>query len=401
MADQPMTVSPEAGAEDYVQLSQAKVPLNQAADVFAGKDASGRTPVVVLTERQSRIHSGLLITGVIVLIAGLILGFARDNFVLISGSLLIGLAFAALSLVGSFRVTIPVGVSALLMQRGKYLRTVNSGSYVLSPWVVVSHLVTCREIPFEVPVIEAPTNDNVRVNVDTLVTFTITDPYKFVYSLSASDFDRVFQAACQHGMRAMVREIDSIVVSDFPEKDTSHLREQLGIRIEPYGVKIMQVDIVSAQPPADFLASHEARQLALLQQSEQAERQALAQRRQADADALERQRVIAEVERAREALQLKVQELEARKHLVQLEAEAEEERLARLQERLHKYPEAVQYEVEGAQLDIARGLASNTRAVVQLGENNDISRTFLLGTALRNGDKSTATDDLDIVAENK
>src|SRR6476660_2957584 len=186
MADQPVNASPDSVSQDYTQLSQARVPLNQAADVFAGKDASGRTPVVVQTERQSRIHSGLLITGIIVLGASLILGFARNNALLISGGVLVGLILAALSLVGSFRVTIPEGVSALLMQRGRYLRTVNSGAYVLSPLVVVSRLVTRREIPFEVPVIEAPTKDNVRVNVDALVTFTITDPYKFVYSLSAS-----------------------------------------------------------------------------------------------------------------------------------------------------------------------------------------------------------------------
>src|SRR5262245_26964449 len=141
MADQPVTAPPDVNAGDYVQLSQARVPLSQAADVFAGKDASGRTPVVVLTDRQSRIHSGLLITGIVVLVAGLILGFARNNVLLISAGVLLGLVLAALSLVGSFRVTIPEGVSALLMQRGKYLRTVNSGSYVLSPWVVVSHLV--------------------------------------------------------------------------------------------------------------------------------------------------------------------------------------------------------------------------------------------------------------------
>lgn len=58
--------------------------------------------------------------------------------------------------------------------------------------------------------------------------------------------------------------------------------------------------------------------------------------------------------------------------------EAEELRLAKLQERLHSYPQAAQWEWEGEQLEVARGLASNTHAVVQVGGANDIARAFLM-----------------------
>ena len=89
-------------------------------------------------------------------------------------------------------------------------------------------------------------------------------------------------------------------------------------------------------------------------------------------------RVIAEVGRDREALQSRVQEAETLKRLVELEAEAEELRLARLEERLKNYPKAAQWEVETLQLEIGRALAGNTRAVLQVGSASDITRAFVM-----------------------
>jgi hypothetical protein len=106
----------------------------------------------------------------------------------------------------------------------------------------------------------------------------------------------------------------------------------------------------------------------------------LALRKQTDEEALSRQAVIARIERQREELQLQIQQAEIRKQVVELEAQAEELRLARLQERLEKYREAANWDWAGEQLGVARGLASNTHAVVQVGPGGatDIARAFLL-----------------------
>jgi regulator of protease activity HflC (stomatin/prohibitin superfamily) len=368
---------------DYTQLTSARVPLDQASDAFASQDASGRTPIVVLTQRQNRISNIPLLIGLVILIGGIVWAVLSGNALLGGAAVPLSLLFFVLAIFRSFLVRIPEGAYGLLQQRGKYLRTIESGTITLPPWIVVSHVVTRRIIPFEVPVNEAPTNDNVRATVQSLVTFTISDPYRFVYSVSASDFDQVFQAACQHTMRAMVRQISSDEVNNLTRQDTSELREALNHASEPYGVQVMQVNIIYARPPEDFVRSQEARQLALVQQAEQAEQQALAQRRQADKETLERQSVIARVEREREELKLQIQQAEIRKQVVDLEADAEELRLAKLQERLHKYPQATQWEWAGEQLSVARGLASNTHAIVQVGRASDIAGAFLLREVLQ------------------
>jgi regulator of protease activity HflC (stomatin/prohibitin superfamily) len=377
-----MAVDQSSGAlaPDYTQLTSARVPLDQAADAFVNPDASGRTPIVVLTQRQNRIGNLPLLICVVILIGGIVWAVLAGNPLLGGAAVPLSVLFFVLAIFRSFLVRIPEGAYGLLQSRGKYLRTIESGTQVLPPWIVVSYVVSRRIIPFEVPVNEAPTQDNVRSSVQVLVTFTISDPYRFVYSISASDFDQVFQAACQNTMRAMVRQISSDEVNNLTRQDTSELREALSKASDPYGVKIVKVNIIYALPPADFVRSYEGRQLALLQQAEHAEQQALAQRTQADKETLARQAVIARVERERQELQLQIQQAEIRKHVVELEAEAEELRLAKLQDRLQNYLQAAEWEWAGEQLSVARGLASNTHAIVQVGSGgaSDIARAFLM-----------------------
>lgn len=369
-----------APAPEYIQLTSVRVPLDQAGDAFLTQDASGRTPIVVLTQRQNRIGNWPLLIGVFILIGGILWAVLSGNPLLGGVAVPLSLIFFALAFFRSFLVRIPEGAYGLLQRQGKYLRTIESGTHIVPPWIVVSHVVTRRIIPFEVPVNEAPTQDNVRSNLQALVTFSISDPYRFVYRISASDFDQVFQAACQNALRAMVRQVSSDEVNGLTRQDTRPLQETLSAASEPYGIHIEHVNIVYAHPPADFVRSQEARQLALLQQEEQAEQQALALRKQTDEEALARQAVIARIEREREELQLQIQQAEIRKQVVELEAQAEELRLARLQERLERYHEAAEWDWAGEQLGVARGLASNTHAVVQLGDAGpaDIARAFLM-----------------------
>jgi regulator of protease activity HflC (stomatin/prohibitin superfamily) len=304
-----------------------------------------------------------------------------------------GLVLILIAIYRVMRTFVPEGVQALLAKGGRYTRTIGSGAHFIPPWIAITHLVTRREIPFEVVVIDAPTQDNVRTRLDALFTFTISDPYRFVYNISADDFDRVFQATCQNSLRSLVRQTTSDQVNDLVRQDLSELRQALSAEAEPYGITIMRVNITFVQPPNDFMHSQEARQLAIVQQAEQTEHQALALRRQRDQADLARKEVIARVERERDELQLQFQQVEMRQRVIELEAKIEEFRLAKLEERLHDNPLAARWEWQGDQLAVVRALAGNTRAVVQLGNTDALVRTILArdfnGSAL---DPQTLTD---------
>ncbi len=116
---------------------------------------------------------------------------------------------------------------------------------------------------------------------------------------------------------------------------------------------------------------------------------------QADDEELARLRVVAQVARERETLQIRLQAAELEQRIVELQAESEELRLARLEQRLKKYPLAAKWEVESAQMEIARSLAGNTRAVVQVGHGSDIARAFVMSDTLREKDPEQA----DLIAD--
>ena len=375
MADEQVTT---VMAPAETQLTQARVPLDEAADVFATRDASGRIPIVVVPALLNRVRNELVASALVVLAIGIGAGVLFANWQILPLAVPVAIVLLLIGVQRAFMVRVPEGVNALLAKGGRYLRTIGSGTHVIPPWIIVTHLVAQREIPFDVPVVESLSSDNVRANVDILVTFSITDPYHFVYNISADDFDHVFQAACQDGLRQAVRGITSEQVIDLKQAHLADLRDRLALDVERYGVTIAKINITYAQPQVEFVRTKEAQQLAAVQQAEQAEKQALALRRRKDEEELEQQKVIARVERQREVLRELVQQAEARRRVVELEAETEALRLARLEERLKAYPLAAQYELEQARLEVARSLAGNTRAVLQVGHANDIAQAFVM-----------------------
>lgn len=368
---------------DYTQLTQIRVPLEDAAMAFTTRDEDGKLPIILIPTQLLRIRNDLVITAVGILVGGVVLGALLRQPSFITLAFLIGPIVLLLGVYRAFMVRIPEGSKALLTRGGRYLRTIDPGLHILPPYIIVSHLVTQREIPFDVPLVDAPTSDNVRANVDTLFTFHIYDPYQFVFNISASDFDQVLQAVCQDTLRAFVRTINSSQVMDLKDANINHVLEPLNVDMATYGVQIMKIKITFAQPPAEFMRSQETRQLAILQQAEQQEAQALAIRRQKDTDALAFQRVLAEVERDKEILRLALQKAEMRRRVEEMEAETEEFRLARKEQRISKYPQAWAWEQELARLEVARSLAGNSRAMLQVGDANDITRAFLVRDILQ------------------
>ena len=357
--DEPQSLPPPS-RQDYTQLTQVRVPLEEADAAFSSRDASGRVPIVVIPLKPNRIRNEVVGGGLFTIVAGFLAARFFDLNYLIPISIGVGLVLVVLGVYKSFFLRIPEGASGLLIRAGKYQRTVGGGTHVVPPWILVSHLVSRREIPFDAPAVEALTKDNVRANVDTLLTFKIIDPYLFIYSISATDFDLVFQAACQDTLRSIIRQVNADQVADLKKQDMEILIETLNGDLESYGVSVSKVSVTFAQPPADFVQSQEMRQLAVFQQAEQAEKQALATRRQADEEALARQKVMAE-------------------------AENEDFRLAKLEARLNAYPQAAKWEWNGQRLGVSRALAANNRAMLRITNASDIFHSFFIEEPMEDG----------------
>jgi regulator of protease activity HflC (stomatin/prohibitin superfamily) len=357
-------VAPATGAESMVQLTQVRVPLDDAAEALSTQDEAGRLPIVVLPRQAYRIRNSLVIAGAIAILAGLVLDVTLPFR---GGSLAVGGLLIVLGIFRAFMVPVPEGSRAVLLRRGRFDRTLGPGNHIVVPWIVVSHIVTTRETPFDAPSTEIPTRDDVRTNVDILMTFRIEAPERFVFTISAADFDQVCQATCQETVRLLLREKNADEVLDLGDADAERLKRDIGKALEPYGVVVVRVVVTHVMPPLEFIASREARRLAAVQRAEEAERHALALMRQADQEELERQRIA------------------ARQAAIELEAANEVTRLVRLEERLRAYPNAVHWDVETQRLDVARALAANTRAMVNVGPGSDVAASLLMHTLPENG----------------
>jgi regulator of protease activity HflC (stomatin/prohibitin superfamily) len=358
-AASPAAATTTTTGASYLQLTQTRVPLEDAGEAFTVADASGRLPIVVLPKQPFRIRNEFVLAGVIAIVIGLVFDLALT----VRGGIIgIGVLLVFLGVFQSFIVAVPEGARALLLKSGRYYRTVGAGRHVVPPWIVVSHVVTVREIPFSATGYEVPTRDDVRVDLDVLLTFTIGAPEKFVFAISAPDFDQVCMAACLDAIRSLVRSKASSEMLDLGVDDTAQLRTDIGEVIAPYGAEIQRVVITGIRPPIAFMASREARRLASVQRDEQTDRHALEERLLADRESLERQRIGAQRER------------------IELEAANEALRLQHLQERLAAYPAAAAYDVADARLAVARALAGNTRAMVQVGPGGDVADALIVQT---------------------
>lgn len=368
-------------APSYVQLTQQRVRLRRAAETFATPDDAGRYPIVVLVKQGGRFQAEVLLVAGAVAAAAVLLPLGP--ILTVAGLVLaIALLFAGSS--RAVLVPVPEGTQAVLAQGGRFLRIAGPGVQRVPPTVVVTHLATTREIPFGSYVRAAPTADDIRVDVEILFTFRIDDPGKFVYNTTASDFDAVCLGASQATVRETIRSVTSTVVIDLVGRESAALQAAITSALERYGIVVTRVLVVRVDPPPDFVAAHEARRLAVLRTSQQEEQAGLDKRLQADRDALVRQEAQARFERTKEQAEL---EAAIRRREIELEADTESLRLEKLQERLAAYPEAARWDWARERLKVARKLAGNSRAMIQLGGSGDVADA-IMARALMGADES-------------
>lgn len=374
-----------AAAPTYVQLTQVRVPLRRAAEALTTPDELGRYPIVVVIKQGGRFSIEVLLAAAAVAVGAVLLPLGP---VLTAAGLVAAVALLIGASSRAVLVPVPEGTKGILTQAGRVFRVADAGIQRVPPTVLVSHVVSTRDVPFSAVARSVATADDVRVDVQLLVTFRIDDPAKFVFQTTAPDFDAVCQGASQTAIRLAVRGVESDKVLDLASKESDELRASIGDPLAAYGIVVTRVLIVRVDPPADFLAIRESRRLAVLQTAEQKERYGLDSRIQSDRQALAKEEA-----RARLARELEETELEAqvKRREEELEAEREAFRLARLQERLAAYPAAAQWDWASEKLEVARALAGNSRAMIQLGGNEDLADVIVKRAVL--DETSAATGD--------
>lgn len=362
MAEPEATITTEDGttpepAPAYVQLVAASARTEgDAIDLLATPDAQGRQPVMVRIGGSGSLRWEPAAAAIALLAFVIIVGPPPAFYI---GLLVVAALMVVISLASRLFIRVPEGAWGLVSRAGRYVKTMEPGNYTVLPWLSLTHLVTRREIVFDTPVASAATADGVRVDVDALVTFQITDPRRFVYDISVADFDQFAQATTQDAVRGLVRQTAALDTLDLGPNEAATLMAALGVQTGTFGVEVKNAAFTRVALPPDLTASLEAQRLAAVQLAEEAERFALTQQQQANRAALA------------------AQDEEQRRASVEQEATVEDLRLKRLEARIRANPEAARYDLEIERIKVAQQLATNSRAVVGFGSGADLTSTIL------------------------
>jgi regulator of protease activity HflC (stomatin/prohibitin superfamily) len=333
-------------AQSYIQLTEVDATPLDAASAIERRDSYGRVPVLVRIRRQPPINPVWLLLAIGLAASGLFLPLVAA----LRAMIIVGAVVALIvGLISRLMIRVPSGSVGLILKAGRHDRVFTAGNHWVIPLFALSHLVTTREVAFDVPVNQVRSADGVGVAVDVLLSLRIADPVKFAYSITPSDADQFVQASCQDAIRTLLRGIEAMAALDVGPAQADALREVIDPKLDSFGIDVSGVAFTRITLPAALTESLEARRLASLQLAEQAETYILDRRKIADQAAL------------------LAQEAESRIAAVEHEAIAEALRLAKMEERITANPNAAQYDFESAQLRVAEQLAGNSRAVVSLG----------------------------------
>ena len=341
--------SDEAAGPAFVQITEAVAGPLEAAEAIEQRDEQGRVPVVVRIHRQPPINPVWILVAIGLGASGLFLPlFAAVKAIVIVAAVVV----LIVGLLSRLIMRIPPGTVGLTARSNKFDSVRQPGVHWVNPFLALTHVITTRELAFDVPVAAVRSSDGVNVNVDIVLTLGIEDPVKFAYAITTGDLDEFIHATSQEAVRLLVRGIEALSALDLGSAQAALLRASVDAKLESYGVGVRNVAFTRVMLPDAITASLEARRLAAIQLSEEQENFALEERRLND-----RANLIA-------------LEQESRHKALELEAQAEALRLSKLDERLRAFPTAAQYDLETQRIKVAQQVASNTRAVVSMGGND-------------------------------
>ena len=146
---------------------------------------------------------------------------------------------------------VPQSYAYVVERIGAYNRTCNVGLHILIPFLDrVSNRVSLKEQVMDFPPQPVITKDNVTMQIDTVVYFSITDPKLFTYGVVRPI--NAIETLTATTLRNIIGDLELDETLTSRDTINSEMRAILDEATDPWGVKVTRVEVKNIIPPRDI-----------------------------------------------------------------------------------------------------------------------------------------------------
>jgi regulator of protease activity HflC (stomatin/prohibitin superfamily) len=143
---------------------------------------------------------------------------------------------------------VPQARAGVIERLGRYHRTVNAGLTLLTPFLDrMRPLIDLREQVVSFPPQPVITEDNLVVNIDTVIYFTVTDPRAATYEVA--NYLQAIEQLTVTTLRNVVGGMDLEATLTSRDQINGQLRGVLDEATGKWGVRVNRVEIKAIDPP--------------------------------------------------------------------------------------------------------------------------------------------------------
>ncbi|MDY0336734.1 MAG: SPFH domain-containing protein [Candidatus Cloacimonadaceae bacterium] len=187
--------------------------------------------------------------------------------------LVIVIAILVIAIISKGLIVVRQAEVVIIERLGKYFKTLDSGIHIIVPifdkmrpihWrynktdyrgqVIVAQRVEnridLRESVYDFPRQNVITADNVSMNINALLYFQITDPYKAVYEIG--NLPEAIEKLTQTSLRNVIGELTLDLTFTSRDSINAKLRNILDEATDKWGVKVNRVELQEIQPPEEI-----------------------------------------------------------------------------------------------------------------------------------------------------
>lgn len=163
--------------------------------------------------------------------------------------------FVVLTLVKSVQI-VPQARVGIVERLGKYQRTLKEGANVIVPFIDrVAYKIDLREQVVSFPPVAVITEDNLSVDIDTVIYFTVTDPVAATYEIV--NYLKGVEQLTITTTRNIVGGMDLEETLTSRDRINTELSVALDEATGPWGIKVKRVEIKAIDPPPSIKDSME------------------------------------------------------------------------------------------------------------------------------------------------